>query len=74
MEVHFTPEQEAELSRIAQHEGITVEALVNGAVGRIIERDAAFRAAVQKGIAEADAGLFIEEEEMNAIFDKMLES
>ncbi len=74
MEVHFTPEQEVELSRIAKHEGITTEALITRAADRIIERDAAFRAAVQKGIAEADAGLFIEEEEMNAIFEKMLRS
>jgi predicted transcriptional regulator len=51
MEVHFTPEQEAQLLEMAS-----------------------FRAAVREGIAQLDRGEFIEEEEMNAIFEQMLRS
>jgi predicted transcriptional regulator len=35
-------------------------------------QDAAFRAAVQEGIAQADRGEFIEEEEMDARLEQML--
>lgn len=74
MQVHFTPEQEAQLSRIASQDGLDVERLVKDAALRVIEEDARFRAAVQRGIAEADRGEFIEEEEMDARFEKMLNS
>jgi len=33
---------------------------------RLLEQDARFRAAVREGIAQADRGEFIEEEEMDA--------
>ena len=38
MEVHFTPEQEAQLAQIASHEGIDVEQLVKDAALRILEK------------------------------------
>jgi predicted transcriptional regulator len=74
MEVHFTPEQEAKLAEIARHEGTDPAALVERAVLRLLAADDQFRAAVRKGIAEADAGQFIEEEEMNARLEEMLRS
>ena len=66
MEVHFTPEQEAQLSQIASHAGTDTKRLVKDAVLRLLEQDARFRAAVREGIAQADRGEFIEEEEMDA--------
>ena len=66
MEVHFTPEQEARLSKIASREGIGPEELVKDAALRLLEDDVHFRAAVREGIAQADRGEFIEEEEMDA--------
>ena len=74
MEVHFTPEQEAQLSQIASHAGTDNERLVKDAVVRLIEQDARFRAAVREGIAQADRGEFIEEEEMDARIERMLNS
>lgn len=74
MEVHFTPEQEAQLSQLASHAGINTEHLVKDAALRLLEQDARFRAAVQKGIAQADRGEFIEEDEMDARIDQMLNS
>jgi predicted transcriptional regulator len=56
MEVHFTPEQEAQLSQIASHAGMDTERLVKDAVVRLLGQDARFRAAVRKGIAQADRG------------------
>jgi hypothetical protein len=43
MEVHFTPEQEAQLSQIASHAGKDTERLVKDAALRLLEQDARFR-------------------------------
>jgi len=52
MEVHFTPEQEAQISRVASYVGTDAEGYVDAAL-RLIN-DAAFRAAVLEDIARAD--------------------
>jgi len=72
MEVHFTREQEAQLSQIATTAGTDAEQLVKNAALRLLEDDARFRAAVRVGIEQADRGEFIEEEEMDALVDGML--
>jgi predicted transcriptional regulator len=74
MEVHFTPEQEAQLAQIATTAGIDAERLVKDAALRLLEADVRFRAAVQEGIAQADRGEFIEEAEMDARLEQMLRS
>jgi predicted transcriptional regulator len=74
MDVHFTPEQEAELAQVAAHTGTDPERLVKNAVLRLIEEEARFRAAVREGIAQADRGEFIEEEDMDSKFEQMLHS
>jgi predicted transcriptional regulator len=66
MEVHFTPEQQARRAQIAATAGIDPERLVKDAALRLLEEDARFRAAVREGVAQADRGKFIEEEEMEA--------
>jgi len=74
MEVHFTPEQEAKLVRIAAGSGTAPQELVQEAAMRLLEEDARFRAAVREGIAQADCGEFIEEDEMDARIEQMLHS
>ncbi len=74
MEVHFTPEQEAQLSHIAAATGTDAERLVKDAALRLLQEDARFRAAVREGIAEADRGEFIEEDEMSIRLEQMLQS
>lgn len=74
MEVHFTPEQEAQLAQIAASAGTDPEALVKNATMRLLQEDARFLAAVREGLAQADRGEFIEEEEMDARFEEMLRS
>jgi predicted transcriptional regulator len=72
MQVHFTPEQEAQLAQIATKTGTDAEHLVKDAVLRLLEEDARFRAAVREGIEQADAGQFIEQAEMDARLEQML--
>jgi predicted transcriptional regulator len=74
MEVHFTPEQEAQLSEIANQAGTDPEHLVKNAALRLLERDARYRAAVRKGLEQADRGQFVDEAEMEARIDRMLQS
>jgi SOS response regulatory protein OraA/RecX len=74
MEVHFTPEQEAQSSQIASHAGKDTERLVKDAALRLLEQDARFRAAVREGIAQSDREEVIEEEEMDARIERMLHS
>jgi predicted transcriptional regulator len=71
MEVHFTPEQEAELAKVAGISGVDTEAFVRNAALRLID-EAEYLAAVQKGIDEADRGEFIEEEELDRRVEEML--
>jgi predicted transcriptional regulator len=73
MEVDFTPEQEARLCQIATRAGKNAEQLVKDAALRLLEEDARFRAAVRKGLEQADRGEFIEEEEMDARIARMFE-
>ena len=76
MEVHFTREQEAQLSQIASHAGTDAERLVKDVALRLLEQDARFRAAekLREGIAQADREELIEEEEMEARIERMLNS
>ena len=74
MEVHFTPEQEAQLSKIAAQEGVDPEELVKDAALRLLEDDMRFRAGVRKGVEQAERGEFIEEEEMDSRVKRMFRS
>jgi predicted transcriptional regulator len=74
MEVHFTPEQDMRLAEIAITAGIDAASLVERAALRVLEVDAQFCAAVREGIAQADRGEFIEQEEMEARLEQMLRS
>jgi len=57
---------------MATKSGIDAPHLVKDAALRLLDEDARFRAAVREGIAQADRGEFIEEEEMDARFEQML--
>jgi predicted transcriptional regulator len=72
MEVQFTPEQEARLGQIASVEGVELPRLVQKAALLLIEDDERFRAAVRKGIDQADRGIFVEDAEMDARISRML--
>jgi predicted transcriptional regulator len=71
MEVHFTPEQEAQLVQMAAKVGTDPERLVKDVLVRYLDDEARFLAAIEKGIAAAERGEFIEEEEMDARIERM---
>jgi predicted transcriptional regulator len=71
MEVQFTPEQEADLSSIASKAGTRADRLVVDVVVRYLDDEAKFLAAVEKGLAAAERGELIEEEEMDARIERM---
>ena len=71
MEVHFTPEQEAQLAQMATKAGTDPARLVKEVLVRYLDDEARFLSAVEKGIAAAEHGEFIEEEEMDARIERM---
>jgi predicted transcriptional regulator len=71
MEVHFTPEQEAQIAQVATKAGTVPERLVTNVVVRYLGEEARFLAAVEKGLAAAERGEFIEEKEMDARLEAM---
>ncbi len=74
MELHFTPEQEAQLAQVARHAGKPVEqCLTDAAVAMLHERDV-FLAAVEEGIAAADRGEFVDSAQVWVNVEKVLPS
>ena len=73
MEVHFTPQQESQLVEIAARAGTNPQQLVTDVVVRYLEGEREFISAVERGIAAADRGDFIEEEEMDSRIERMFE-
>jgi predicted transcriptional regulator len=71
MEIPFTSDQEAQLTRMATKSGTDAPHLVRAAALRLLDGEARFLAAVEKGIAAAERGEFIEEEEMDARLERM---
>jgi len=73
MEVHFIPEQEAQLSRIADHHtGTDAEQLVKNAALRLLEEDARFRAGIRRGIEQADRGELLDHNDVKARIERLL--
>ena len=73
MEVQFTPEEEARLTRMADRSGTDAPRLVKDAALRLIDEEARFLAAVEKGIAAAERGEFLEEDEMDARLERLFQ-
>ena len=73
MELHFTPEQEAQPAQIATQEGTDAERLVREAALRLLEEDARFPPPFVR-VLRRPTGAFIEQEEMNARVEQMLRS
>lgn len=67
----LSPEQEAQLAQIAVKAGSNPERLAKDVLVRYLDDEARFLAAVEKGIAAAERGEFIEEEEMDARIERM---
>jgi predicted transcriptional regulator len=73
MEVHFTPEQEAQLAEIAHHVGTDPEHLVKDAALRLLEENRRFNEGVQRGIAAAERGDFVNGADVWGNVEKILQ-
>jgi predicted transcriptional regulator len=69
MEVHFDPDLQERLSRIATQQGRAAEALVKEAVERLVDYDDWFLQEVDKGLAAADRGEFVEHDAVRKLID-----
>jgi predicted transcriptional regulator len=73
MEVQFTPEEEAQLSRLASHEGKNPQEFAKDVLLRTLEDNERFLVAVQVGIDQADRGEFVSHEEVKARIERFLQ-
>ena len=69
MEVQFTPDQQAHLSRMAEAQGRATEALVREAVERLLHYDNWFLGEVDKGLAAAERGEFVEHDDVRRMME-----
>jgi predicted transcriptional regulator len=69
MEVHLKADLEARLSRLAEHQGRDAATLVEEAVERLVDYDDWFLGEVDKGLAAADRGEFIEHDAVRKLVD-----
>lgn len=69
MEVRLDPKLAEKLARVAAEQGRDREALVVEAVERMLSYDEWFLAEVEKGLAAADRGEFLEHEDIRKLID-----
>jgi predicted transcriptional regulator len=74
VEVHLTPEQQARLAHIAEQAGTAPEGILTTLVTNYLDAESRFLAAVDKGMAAAERGEFLEEDEMDARLDAMFKA
>jgi predicted transcriptional regulator len=70
MEVQLPPDQQARLSSMAAAQGRAAEALVQEAVERFLNYDEWFLREVDKGLAAADRGEFVEHEDVRKMIER----
>jgi predicted transcriptional regulator len=71
VDVHFTPEQESQLSAIASRTGTNPEQLVRDTVARLLENEAHFIEAVRKGFASLDRGEYVTHEDVGRHLERL---
>ncbi len=69
MEVQFTADQQAKLSRMATAQGRATEAIVREAVERLLSYDEWFSREVDQGLASADKGEFVEHDAIRRMIE-----
>jgi predicted transcriptional regulator len=72
MEVHFSPELQAKLDRIATQQGRDTESLVHEAVERLLDYDEWFAREVEKGLDQIDSGEVLEHDEVGKRLEERL--
>jgi predicted transcriptional regulator len=74
MEIHLTPEQEAELRELAIRKGRNADELAQEVLGFYLEHEARFSAAIKLGMDSLDRGESISHEEVGARIDRLFPS
>jgi predicted transcriptional regulator len=69
MEVQFNPDLQIKLSRMAAQQGRAAETLVEEAVERLVDSEEWFLQEVDKGLAAADRGEFIDHSDIRKMID-----
>ena len=69
MEVHFNPDLQTKLSRMAAQRGRAAETLVEEAVERLVDYEDWFLGEVDKGIAAGDRGELIDHSDIRKMID-----
>jgi predicted transcriptional regulator len=70
MEVHFTPDLQSKLARMAAERGRDAESLVREAVERFVSYDEWFVREVDKGLDAAERGEFVEHSDVRKLIDR----
>jgi predicted transcriptional regulator len=74
MEVHFTPELQAKLERVAADNRRTADQYVQQLVEHYVEHDAWFHQKVTASLDQLDRGEFLTHEEVGVRLEKMFRS
>ena len=72
MEVHFSPDLQAKLARLAAQQGRNSEEIVLEAVERLVDYDEWFIREVEKGLAQIERGEVLTHEEVGARMERLL--
>ena len=70
MQVRISPELEQKINRLAEQQGRDSDSLVQEALERFVDYDQWFLHEVEKGLAEAERGEFIDHEEIRRTIDR----
>ena len=74
MEVSLTPEQEAELKKVASSKGRDANQLAQDVLRLYMENEARFIEAVRRGLESLDRGEFVTHEDVGARIERMFPS
>jgi len=74
MEIHFSPEVQAKLNRIAAEHQRDPDEYVRELVEQYLDYDECFRAEVKKGLDQLDRGEFLTHAEVGARIERMFRS
>jgi predicted transcriptional regulator len=74
MEVHFKPATEARLQQLAVTRGKDAAQVVEEVISSMLERQTRFLAGVDQGIAAANGGEFLDQDEVSSRFDQLFQA
>ena len=74
MEVHFSPDLQTKLNRVAAENSSDTDGYVQQLVEHYLDYDAWFRQNIKKGLEQLDRGEYVTHEEVGASIERMFRS